>query len=150
MVKDEDTLRVMFWAHPGKGRPTGASRDRGEGSQGGKRRLFPKPEDQSTVINGTGIWFNQIAEQWEWESLSQLSFPILKWPLPRKAEDIGVAMSKPSAHWEWCQHHSGGGAGTLSPFQRLELPQGSETSQTDGKDFTDLSFLLNLKKWQGT
>ena len=145
MVKDEDRLGVMFQAHPGRERPTGANRDRGEDSQGGRRRLLPKPEDQSTVISGTGTWFNQISGQWEWESLSQLNFPVLKWPLPRKAEDTGVAVSKPSAHWEWCPHHSGGGAGTLR-----WLPQGSETSQMDGKDFTDLSFLLNLQKRQGT
>ena len=54
MVKDEDRLGVMFQAHPGRERPTGANRDRGEDSQGGRRRLLPKPEDQSTVISGTG------------------------------------------------------------------------------------------------
>ena len=54
MGKDEDMLGVMFQAHPGRERPTGANKDRGEVSQGGKRRLLPKPEDQSTAINGSG------------------------------------------------------------------------------------------------
>ena len=62
MGKDEDMLGVIFQAHPGRERPTGANKDRGDVSQGGKRRLLPKPEDQSTAINGSGTWFNQIAE----------------------------------------------------------------------------------------
>lgn len=41
----------------------------------------------------------KLQKQWEWESLSQLSFPILKWPLPGKAEDTGVAVASTSAHW---------------------------------------------------